>query len=167
MYKKRWKETKSHFWPKCDWRSTQLKQEKNFIAKALKMPRKPSDQNKVDLHQLKNGHLYFFCFQSWSRLHTCRWQIQRNSPPRPLFRPLIDWVDNICHTCHCCTKKQLYYTQIYYIYKVKVYIHICRMFTNVQYTKKRGKTLTIWLSRKYISHWLLLLNNIVAEWYFL
>ena len=95
--------------------STQLK---NFIVKALKEPRKlsksSSDQNKIDLHHLNNEHLYFFCFQSWSRLHTCRWQIQRNSPPRPLFRPLIDWVDNICHTCHCCTKIQLNYTQIYY-----------------------------------------------------
>ena len=76
--------------------------------KGAKKTKSSSDQNKVDLHQLKNEHLYFFCFQSWSRLHTCRWQIQRNSPPRPLFRPLIDWVDNICHTGHCCTKTQMY-----------------------------------------------------------
>ena len=32
--------------------------------KGAKKTKSSSDQNKVDLHQLKNEHLYFFCFQS-------------------------------------------------------------------------------------------------------
>ena len=32
--------------------------------KGAKKTKSSSDQNKVDLRQLKNEHLYFFCFQS-------------------------------------------------------------------------------------------------------